>query len=59
MIEKWCGICQRRHVLQATPEWSAPRRETPRDILLARATWGLVVAAYVMGGYAVWAMVAK
>ena len=47
MTEKWCGLCQRKHFYQATPEISAPRRETPRDFWIAALTWGIVAAAYV------------
>lgn len=57
MTSKWCGLCQRLHYFQATPEIDAPRRETARDFVLAFGTWALIVLAYIMGGYAVWAMV--
>ena len=50
MTEKWCGICQRRHYYQATPEVSAPRRETWTDVALAFVVWGLVAFAYLSVG---------
>ena len=50
MTEKWCGICQRRHWYQATPEVSAPRRETFVDFALAFVVWGLVDFAYLSVG---------
>jgi hypothetical protein len=56
MTSKWCGTCHRLHYFQATPEFSEPRRETLKDFALALGTWGLVVAAYVMGGIALWSL---
>jgi hypothetical protein len=50
MTEKFCGLCQRRHWYQATPEVSAPRRETFVDFALAFVVWGLVIAAYISVG---------
>ena len=52
MTEKFCGLCQRRHWYQATPEVSAPRRESAADFWWAFATWLLVIGAYVAGVYA-------
>ena len=54
MTAKWCGLCNRRHYFQATPEVSAPRRESIKDFLLALLVWGLVIAAYVGMAVAAW-----
>ena len=54
MTEKWCGLCRRRHWYQAHPEFTAPRRETLTDFLLAAFVWGLVAFAYVSVGVWVW-----
>ena len=51
-----CPDCDRPEWRQADIEWTAPRRETPKDFALALAVWGLVVAAYVMGGFALWSL---
>ena len=51
MTEKWCGICQRRHTYQA---YESPTRETPRDFWLAALTWTVILAAYIVGAYALW-----
>ena len=54
MIRHTCRACPTPHAMyiQATPEISAPRRETPADFWWALATWTLVIAAYVAGAYA-------
>jgi hypothetical protein len=51
MTEKFCGLCQRRHWYQATPEVSAPRRETPRDFWLGVLGWVVIAAAYASAAY--------
>ena len=56
MRETFCHSCRKVHALPAYDEFTAPERETARDFLLALATWGLVVVAYIAGFYAIWAM---
>jgi cytoskeletal protein RodZ len=51
-----CRDCGITHSRPEHPEFSEPRRETLKDFALALGTWGLVVAAYVMGGIALWSL---
>lgn len=52
-----CGKTEVRPRFQATPEISAPRRESVKDFVLALAVWGLVLAA--LGGmwWTAWTLV--
>ena len=52
MIRHTCRACPTPHAMyiQATPEVSAPRRETFVDFALAFVVWGLVIAAYISVG---------
>lgn len=56
MTARYCGLCKRRHYVQAVPEFDAPRRETPRDVLIASLSWAVVLGAYFMAMAWVWSV---
>jgi hypothetical protein len=55
MTSKYCGLCRRRHYVQAVPEYDTPRRETTRDVAVGLISWVLILAAYYAAIAWVWA----